>query len=206
METEIIRNLRSLAIAKAYSPEAAEYVGEALDYPSDKVKCKALWVLGEMGLRRPDVVAPYVPAVAALLSNKDSAVRERAVNALGRIGRSDFSLIEPYWQKLFDYAQDEAPNVRFMFIWASENIATTNPQLYGSRMDVFARLLNDTDPRVRIEAPEIFRVIGKRMPQFVFPYIGKLKHIATNDTGRVIRIHAAGAVNTTIKSQMSDRS
>jgi hypothetical protein len=29
-------------------------------------------------------------------------------------------------------------------------------------MSVFAELLNDTDDKVRMEAPEIFRVLGKR--------------------------------------------
>ena len=89
-------------------------------------------------------------------------LRERAVNALGRIGRGDYRLIEPFWEDLFRFASDEDPKVRLIFIWASENIATNTPDIYEKYMSVFAELLVDTDNKVRMEAPEIFRVLGKR--------------------------------------------
>ena len=42
--------------------------------------------------------------------------RERAVNALGRIGRGDYRLIEPFWEDLFRFASDEDPKVRLSFM------------------------------------------------------------------------------------------
>ena len=47
---------------------------------------------------------------------------------------------------------------------------------------------------LRMEAPEIFRVLGKRRPEFVRPYIEKLKKLAENDVNRVVRIHCLGAI------------
>lgn len=45
-----------------------------------------------------------------------------------------------------------------------------------------------------MEAPEMFRVLRKRCPKFVRPYIEKLQRIAENDDNRVVRIHCLGAI------------
>ena len=42
-------------------------------------------------------------------------------------------------------------------------------------MSRFENLLHDTDDKVRMEAPEIFRVLGKRRPEFVKPYLEQLR-------------------------------
>ena len=84
--------------------------------------------------------------------------------------------------------------MRLSFIWASENIATNTPDIYGDYMSIYEELLNDTDDKVRMEAPEIFRVLGKRRPEFVRPYVELLKRIAETDSNRVVRIHSLGAI------------
>jgi HEAT repeat protein len=165
---------------------------------STKIQAKVLWLLGEMGLKFPEKIAEYVPQITVFLDNPDSLLRERALNALGRIGRADFELVKPYWKDLFLFAKDEAPNVRLNFIWASENIATSTPDIYSGYMDVFTELLSDPDDKVRMEAPEVFRVLGKRRLEFVVPYIELLKKISETDTNRVVRIHAKGAIKTTM--------
>ena len=66
--------------------------------------------------------------ITSFLERPEPLLRERAVNALDRIGRADYSLIEPYWKELFRFADDEEPKVRLSFIWASENIATNTPE------------------------------------------------------------------------------
>ncbi len=111
-----------------------------------------------------------------------------------KIGRGDYHLIEPYWQELFRFASDENASVRLSFIWASENIATNTPDIYENEMPVFAKLLYDTDDKVRMEAPEIFRVLGKRRPEFVSPFMEELQRISETDSNRVVRIHCQGAI------------
>ena len=61
-------------------------------------------------------------------------------------------------------------------------------------MPVFAALLHDTDDRVRMEAPEIFRVLGRRRPQFVKPYLEQLRALSESDENRVVRLHCQGAI------------
>ena len=61
-------------------------------------------------------------------------------------------------------------------------------------MSVFERLLYDEDDKVRMEAPEIFRVLGKRRPEFVTPFLEQLQKISETDDNRVVRIHCLGAI------------
>ncbi len=200
-EAELYKKLGQLTKNKDEWEQNIQYVAALLEHDSPKIKAKALWLLGEMGLQHPDKIAACVPAVSGFLRSGDPLLRERALNALGRIGRADFELIRPYWKDLFRFAKDSAPNVRLNFIWSAENIATNTPDIYAGFMDVFAGLLRDSDEKVRMEAPEIFRVLGKRKPQFVEPYIGLLKKISESDSNRVVRIHASGAIKATEASK-----
>ncbi len=102
---------------------------------------------------------------------------------------------------LLKRATDSCSNVRLSFIWASENIATNTPEAYEEHISVFAVLLDDENNRVRIEAPEIFRVIGKRRPEYVKHYIEKLRNLTEHDYEKVVRIHAKGAVKAIELSQ-----
>lgn len=154
-------------------------------------------MLGEMGLAYPQSVQNAVASIASFCDSPEPILRERAVNAMGRIGRGNYSLIELYWQDLFRFAFDEAANVRLSFIWSSENIATNTPDIYENHMPVFEKLLYDEDDKVRMEAPEIFRVLGKRRPEFVLPYVEQLQRISETDDNRVVRIHCLGAIKAT---------
>ena len=199
-ESELYKELGILTKDKNKWEENISYVTSLLNHDSVKIQAKALWLLGEMGLEYPVSIQTAVPAVASFCDNENALLRERAVNALGRIGRGNYSLIEPYWTDLFRFASDAEPKVRLSFIWASENIATNTPNIYESHMSVFESLLHDVDDKVRMESPEIFRVLGKRRPEFVVPYIEQLQKMAESDSNRVVRIHSLGALKaTTVK-------
>ena len=193
-EAELYKSLRTLTKEKERWEENIPYVASLLASESVKIKAKALWLLGEMGLAHPLAIRDSVAAIASFCDSTEPLLRERAVNALGRIGRGCYKSIEPYWTGLFRFAHDEEASVRLAFIWASENIATVTPDPYKDYMPLFAELLHDSDDRVRMEAPEIFRVIGKRRPEFVEPYIEQLRTIADTDSNRVVRIHCLGAI------------
>lgn len=193
-ESESYKELGRLTKSRDEWERSIPYVASLLSCDSVKIRAKALWLLGEMGLKHPASIRGCVPAVASFLDSAEPLLRERAVNALGRIGRGDFHLVEPYWTGLFRFAGDKEAKVRLSFIWASENIAANTPDPYRDRMSVFAELLHDRDDRVRMEAPEMFRVLGRRRPEFVRPYIELLRAISETDGNRVVRIHCQGAV------------
>lgn len=193
-DSELYKSLSALTKDKEVWEENIPYVESLLSADSVKIKSKALWMLGEMGFAFPSSIKNSVDAIASFLDSTEPLLRERAINALGRIGRGCFNSVEPYWDDLFRFAHDEDASVRLAFIWASENIATNTPDPYKDHMPLFAELLHDSDDRVRMEAPEIFRVLGKRRPDFVKPYIERLRNIAETDSNRVVKIHCQGAI------------
>ena len=193
-ESELYKELGILTKEKDRWEESIPYVSSLLTHKSVKIRAKALWLLGEIGLIYPQSVQVAVPVIAFFCDSQEPLLRERAVNALGRIGRGNYHIIEPYWANLFRLATDDAPKVRLSFIWASENIAANAPDVYENYMPVFEGLLHDADDRVRMEAPEIFRVLGKRRPAFVRPYLEQLRQISETDSNRVVKIHCLGAI------------
>ena len=89
---------------------------------------------------------------------------------------------------------DQSEKVRMNVICACENIATQKPELFADQIDVFAEMLEDPADYVRMEAPEMFRVLGKRKPEYVLEYRSQLKELSEDDENRVVRVHADGAL------------
>jgi HEAT repeat protein len=200
-DKEIIKELRAITKEKDSWKENIGSVALKLneDY-SNAVKAKALWILGEMGLKYPEEIEPHINDIAAYLEDDDSKLRERSANAIGRIGRADKDLIIDYMDTLMNLKDDESENVRHAFIWACENIAVNAPELFCEKLDIFYEMISDRHDKVRIEAPEMFRVVGKRKPNCVKPYLERLEYIAENDDNQTVRIHSAGAIRITKKA------
>lgn len=200
-ESDLYKELGLLTKDKARWKESIPGLSSLLSHESVKIQAKALWLLGEIGLAYPLSVQDVVPVIASFGRSPVPLLRERAVNALGRIGRGNYHVIEPYWESLFRFASDEDAKVRLSFIWASENIAVNSPGIYENYMPVFEELLHDSDDRVRMEAPEIFRVLGKRRPEFILPFMDQLQKISETDNNRVVRIHCQGAIKAVASAQ-----
>lgn len=197
-DKEILKELREITKTKENWGEVIDDVANKLnENHSVIVKAKILWLLGEMGLNYPKQVETYIIDIAFCLEDEHPKIRERAVNALGRIGRADKNLIIPYFDKIMKMRKDQVDDVRLAFVWACENIATNAPELFCKKLDLFYEMIQDKGERVRIEAPEMFRVMGKRKPQYVKPYLEKLQWFVDNDTNPVVRIHSAGTIRIT---------
>ena len=115
-ESELYKELGALTKNKDVWEESIRDVYALLKTDSLKIQAKALWLLGEMGLKYPQDFNEYVSSIADFLGSEEPLLRERALNALGRVGRADFELIKPYWNKLFIFADDSEPEVRLSFI------------------------------------------------------------------------------------------
>ena len=164
------------------------------------VKAKALWLLGEMGLKYPKEIEEYVEDIANYLEDDNPKLKERSANAIGRIGRADKDLAVKYMDRLMKMRYEESENVRHAFVWACENMAVTAPELFCDKLDIFYDMISDSGEKVRVESPEMFRVIGKRKPECVKPYLDKLEYFAENDGNPIVRIHSAGAIRITKKA------
>ena len=195
-EKELYTELSRLTKNKDQWQMNIGFTASLLTEQSLKIVGKSLWLLGEMGMLYPNEISLFIEEIAAFLNAEDAFLRERSLNALGRIGRADYTLVRPYWDRIFSLSNDDSPNVRLAFIWASENIATNTPEAYEKSISAFEKLLDDENVRVRMEAPEMFRVLGKRKPEYVRYCLDKLKALSEHDADRVVRIHAAGAIKT----------
>lgn len=200
-DKEILKELGDITRNKEEWKSKIDDIAAKLDENySIAVNAKALWLLGEMGLKHPIEIERHIKDIIPYLEHENPKLRERSTNALGRIGRADKNLVIPYMDKLMKMKDDEYGNVRHAFIWACENIAINSPELFCEKLEIYYRMIFDSSEKVRIEAPEMFRVIGKRNPHCVKPYLEKLKWIAENDEHPVVRIHSAGAIRITKKS------
>ena len=100
-DKEILKELREITKTKENWGEVIDDVANKLnENHSVIVKAKILWLLGEMGLNYPLEVKKYVADIADYIDDDCPKLRERSVNALGRIGRADKHLIAPYLEKL----------------------------------------------------------------------------------------------------------
>lgn len=200
-DKEILKELREISKNKEEWKSNIDYLASILnENTSIEVKAKALWLLGEMGLKYPDEIKPYIEDISSYMENENPKLRERSANALGRIGRANKDSIISYMDRLMEMKDDEEYNVRHAFIWACENIGMNAPELFCDKLDIFYDMIFDSEDKVRIEAPEMFRVIGKTKPNCVKPYLDKLEDIAENDKHPVVRIHSAGAARITKKA------
>ncbi|MEE0939504.1 HEAT repeat domain-containing protein [Methanobrevibacter sp.] len=200
-DNDVLRQLRDINKNRECWRENIDDVAAKLNGNySVAVKAKSLWILGEMGLNYPAEIEAYLEDIVGYMQDDDSKLRERSTNAMGRIGRADKNLVIPYLDKLMNMRFDESENIRHAFIWACENIASNAPVLFCEKLEIFYELIFDSGKKVRIEAPEMFRVVGKTKPDCVKPYLDKLEWIAQNDENPIVRIHSAGAVRITKKS------
>lgn len=197
----ILNELRDITKDKGCWKANIDDVAEKLDTDySVAVRAKALWLLGEMGLMYPGEIEGYVEDIVGYLDDDSPKLRERSANAMGRIGRADPNLIIPHLDRLMKMRHDESENVRHAFIWACENIASSAPEIFCEKLEIFHEMISDSGKKVRIEAPEMFRVVGKRKSECVKPYLEKLERVAENDEDPTVRIHAAGAIRITKKA------
>ena len=92
--------------------------------------------------------------------------------------------------RILRFAGDEEAPVLLRWFQASENIGAATPELYENHMMIFEKRLHDP---VRMEAPEIVHVSGRRTPEFVRLLPEELKKRTDTDRPRVARIHGLRA-------------
>ena len=96
-EKETLKELRGIQTGNDWENNIDNVASKLDESYSVNVKAKALWILGEMGLKYPKQVESHIGQIAGYLKNDNPKLRERSINALGRIGRADKELVMPYW-------------------------------------------------------------------------------------------------------------
>ena len=88
-ESELYKSLGALTKDKEKWEESIPFLSSLLASDAVRIKAKALWLLGEAGLNHPRSIPDSVPAIASFCGSGEALLRARAINALGRIGRSN---------------------------------------------------------------------------------------------------------------------
>ncbi len=201
--------LQALKVVSRNSFKSPELVDQHITilkeklYDSDEKVCAyACWVAGQLGRNMPDWYEDEVHYLLHLSNHENDKIRENALFALGWIGRAKPCFVEENIHNIVQKYKDKCPKVRLSMIWASENIAKTKPELFDGYIEIFEGLLHDPDETsVRAEAPEFFRVMGKKRPDMVKRSI-KVLESKLDDNCRVTQIHAKGALKV-IKRNLS---
>jgi HEAT repeat protein len=206
---EVVRKgLKRTASIASKQPELVHYLEEMLpalvkllSHPDPAVCSVSCWAVGHVGRRRPDWVNAVVPQLAHLTQHTSSKVREMTIWAIGVIGRAEPGIVAPYLSAILEGVKDAEGKVRLSAIWACENIATQRPEWFADYLPLFIGMLDDPDTKhVRGEVPELLRVIGKRRPDLVECAVPELRR-KLNDSDRVTRVHAAGALKAIRKAK-----
>jgi hypothetical protein len=167
---------------------------ENIKSPDNEIVEKIYWAVGQIGIHKPEKVEHLINYAFEDLKNESSEIRDNALFAIGRTGRANINLVKDRMDEIIKLHKDNNAKVRMSMIWACENIANSEADLFEPYISVFEEMLDDIDDEyVKKEIPEIFRVIGKYKPKLVEKSLGKLKS-KLNDSNKVMRIHIDGAI------------
>lgn len=195
---DVLQALKVISRAAFRKPELVKQhikiIKNKLHDSDERICAYACWVAGQIGRNMPGWYQDEINHLFHLVNHGNDKIRENALFALGWIGRAEPCLVEKNLQSIVEKHKDVCPKVRLSMIWASENIANAKPELFEGYIEVYEDLLSDPDEKyVRGEAPEFFRVMGKKRPDMVKRSIGVLES-KTADDCRVTQIHARGAL------------
>lgn len=103
-----------------------------------KIHERALWLSRRDGICLSYFAQDVVPAIVSFRNCPEPLMRECAVNAIGRNGRAEYSLIVSYWTELFRFASVKDAKVRLSIISGHRK---TSLQLKGNKlMNIRARI------------------------------------------------------------------
>ena len=74
-EAELYRALGALTKKRNEWEASIPWVASLLESASVKIRAKALWLLGEMGLAYPASIGAHVPAIAAFCDSMEPLLR-----------------------------------------------------------------------------------------------------------------------------------
>lgn len=206
---ELMKRIKEISRRGFKEPETIttedlDIIRECLDHGDQSIVARAYWAIGQIGIKKPDIISEYIERAFEDLHHENAEVRENALFAIGRTGRANIAFVKNRIDEILQLSHDPIPKVRMSMIWACENIAHTDAGLFEQYISIFETLLHDEDEHyVRAEAPEIFRVIGKYRPELVEQSLPLLKE-KLNDACRVTRIHSEGAIRIIEKRLKAD--
>ncbi|WP_018629839.1 HEAT repeat domain-containing protein [Niabella aurantiaca] len=157
------------------------------DDPDTYIRKAAYQALGRLYITKPELQTAVLKILGQLATHKSFYVRQTVVNAAGEIGRKDFKIVQPFFDKgLFD----EHHSVRNAVIGSVKKMGEVNPVpvLQWAR-----HYLHHEDKEIRREICHGIELRGRKFPQDILPL---LKELEFDKTARVRNtlVHVLGQI------------
>jgi len=102
------------------------------------------------------------------------------------------------WKESISYVSSllthDSVKIQAKALWLLGEMGLMYPQSVQDAVPAIAAFLNSPEPLLR---ERVLNVLGKRRPEFVRPYLERLRQISESDENRVVRIHCLGAIKAT---------
>jgi hypothetical protein len=151
------------------------------------IRKTAYIAVGRIYLNTIDLQQSIINTLSALLQDCEPKVRQTAVNAAGEIGKSDFAVVQPFFDTgLFD----EHHSVRNAVIGSMKKMGEKNP---GPVLEWSAKYLHHSDKEIRREICHGIELRGRTHPQDILPLLRELQFDTTKRV-RSTLVHVIGQI------------
>ncbi len=171
------------AVKSGENTKVVQYFGDEDTY----IRKNAYLSLGKLYKSEPKLLPRIQKTIIFFLSHDDFKCRQTAVNAAGEIGKTNFEIVAPVFDKgLFD----EHHSVRNAVIGSIKKMGEANP------VPVLAwakKYLHHADKEIRREICHGIELRGRKYPQDILPL---LKELQFDKTARVRNtlVHVLGQI------------
>ncbi len=151
------------------------------------VRKSAYLSVGRIYFANPELHSAIIHALQSLFKDGRYHVRQTTVNAAGEIGKKDFAVVQPFFDKgLFD----EHHTVRNAVIGSVKKMGEVNPQPV---LDWARLYLHHPDKEVRREICHGIELRGRKYPQDILPLLKELEYDKTARVKNTL-VHVLGQI------------
>lgn len=166
----------------------SDYLLEYFSHEDTYIRKAAYQAVGKIHQSNKNLESILITVLEELLESEEEKVRQTTVNAAGEIGKSDFKLVQHFFDRaLFD----EHHSVRNAVIGSIKKMSEKNPE---PTLEWARAYLRHQDKEVRREICHGIELRGRTHPQDVLPL---LKELQFDQTARVRNtlIHVLGQIS-----------
>ncbi len=152
------------------------------------IRKTAYFAISRVYFSESTLTSQIITTLTELFQNRNEAVRQTVVNALGEIGKKDAQKALPIYEKAMI---DEAHEVRNAVIGSLKKMGEKNPQPV---LEFSKKFLQNPDPEIRRQAVHGIELRGRTHPEDILPLLEQLQH-EQNKRVRETVIHVLGQIS-----------
>ena len=131
---EISRSPKETLVA--ISTADIEFTQDCHTSTDDEIVAYAYWTIRRIGIVNPDVIAALINQACSDLQSVSEKVRENALFVIGKMERAKIDIVANRIDEILNLHTDTSQWVRMSMIWACENIANTDAELFKNHIEI----------------------------------------------------------------------